>query len=231
VTAVKVAPSILSADFAALGQEVDRVAAEADLLHVDVMDGHFVPNLTIGPPVVKSLREHTDLFLDCHLMVDNPHVLLGDFAAAGADRCIVHVELGDPAALFAELRDLGVGVGLVCNPETPVDQVLPHLPEVDLLLFMTVNPGWGGQAFIPDVLDKIAIARAEIDSWALDVEIEVDGGINLETAPLAAEAGADILVAGSAVFGAPDPAAAARAIRAAGAEAAAGARGHETRRP
>jgi ribulose-phosphate 3-epimerase len=219
LTAVKLAPSILSADFAALGHEVDRVAAEADLLHVDVMDGHFVPNLTIGPPVVKALRAHTDLFLDCHLMVDNPQVLLADFAEAGADRCIVHIELGDPTPLFADLRDLGVGVGLVCNPETPVEDVLPYLPEIDLLLFMTVHPGWGGQAFIAEVLDKIAVARAEIDSWALDVEIEVDGGINVDTAPRAAGAGADILVAGSAVFGAPDPAAAARAIRAAAVEA------------
>ncbi len=212
---VKLAPSILSADFAALGAEVDRVAAEANLLHVDVMDGHFVPNLTIGPPVVAALRAHTDLFLDCHLMVDNPHVLLGDFADAGADRFIVHIELGDPRPLFDELRDRGVGVGLVCNPETPVDDVLPFLPDIDLLLIMTVHPGWGGQAFIPEVLDKVAIARAEIDAWQLDVEIEVDGGINVDTAPAVAAAGADILVAGSAVFGADDPAAAARAIRAA----------------
>jgi ribulose-phosphate 3-epimerase len=216
---VKLAPSILSADFARLGDEVDRVAAEADLLHVDVMDGHFVPNLTIGPPVVASLRAHTGLFLDCHLMVDNPQVLLADFAAAGADRCIVHVELGDPRPLFAELRDLGVGVGLVLNPETPVDAVLPYLDEIDLLLFMTVHPGWGGQAFIPEVLDKLVVARAAIDTAGLDVEIEVDGGINVETAPRTAAAGADILVAGSAVFHAADPAAAARAIRAAGASA------------
>jgi ribulose-phosphate 3-epimerase len=217
--APKVAPSILSADFARLGAEVDRVAAEADLLHVDVMDGHFVPNLTIGPPVVESLRAHTDLFLDCHLMVDNPQVLLADFAAAGADRCIVHVELGDPRPLFAELRDLRVGVGLVLNPETPVDAVLPYLAEIDLLLFMTVHPGWGGQAFIPEVLDKLLVARAAIDAAEHAVEIEVDGGINVDTAPRAAAAGADILVAGSAVFHADDPAAAARAIRAAGASA------------
>ncbi|MFI5045995.1 MAG: ribulose-phosphate 3-epimerase [Acidimicrobiia bacterium] len=216
---VKLAPSILSADFARLGADVDRVAAEADLLHVDVMDGHFVPNLTIGPPVVESLRKHTDLFLDCHLMVDNPHVLLADFASAGADRCIVHVELGDPRPLFAELRDLGIGVGLVLSPETPVDAVLPHLAEIDLLLFMTVHPGWGGQAFIPEVLDKLAVARAEIDAVGHAVEIEVDGGINVDTAPLAVAAGADILVAGSAVFHADDPAAAARAIRAAGVRA------------
>jgi len=216
---VKLAPSILSADFARLGAEVDRVAAEADLLHVDVMDGHFVPNLTIGPPVVASLRAHTDLFLDCHLMVDNPGVLLADFARAGANRCIVHVELGDPRPLFAQLRDLGVGVGLVLNPETHVNAVLPHLSEIDLLLFMTVHPGWGGQAFIPEVLDKVAVARAAIDDGGHAVEIEIDGGINVDTAPRAAAAGADILVAGSAVFRAADPAAAARAIRAAGARA------------
>ncbi len=211
----KLAPSILSADFAELGAEIDRVAEVADLLHVDVMDGHFVPNLTIGPPVVAAVRKRTELFLDCHLMVDNPEVLLDDFASAGADRCIVHVELGDPRALFARLRDLGVGVGLVLNPETPVDAVLPYLEAIDLLLFMSVHPGWGGQAFIPSVLDKLRTARAEIDARGLGVEIEIDGGINLETAPLAAAAGADILVAGSAVFHAPDPVVAARAIRAA----------------
>ena len=129
----------------------------ADLLHVDVMDGHFVPNLTIGPPVVKSLRKHTDLFLDCHLMVDNPGVLLADFADAGADRCIVHIELGDPRPLFDELRSRDVGVGLVLNPPTPVDAVMPYLDQIDLLLVMSVNPGWGGQPFIPEVLDKVAV--------------------------------------------------------------------------
>ena len=213
--AVKLAPSILSADFAQLGAEVDRVAAEADLLHVDVMDGHFVPNLTIGPPVVEALRRHTELFLDCHLMVDNPQVLLADFADAGADRCIVHVELGDPRPLFAELRERNVGVGIVLNPETPVESVLPYLDDVDLVLVMSVHPGWGGQQFIAEVLDKVRVLRGVIEERRLDVEIEIDGGINVETAPLAARAGVDILVAGSAVFRAPDPLAAARDIRAA----------------
>jgi len=212
---MKLAPSILSADFAELGAEVDRVREVAGLLHVDVMDGHFVPNLTIGPPVVRSLRKRTDLFLDCHLMVDNPGVLLEEFADAGADRCIVHVELGDPRPLFGELRARGVGVGLVLNPPTPVDTVMPYLDQIDLLLVMSVNPGWGGQAFIPDVLDKVAAVRKEIDARGLAVEIEIDGGINVDTAPAAAAAGCDILVAGSAVFGAEDPAAAARAILAA----------------
>jgi ribulose-phosphate 3-epimerase len=211
----KIAPSILSADFACLAEEVARVAPEADLLHVDVMDGHYVPNLTIGPPVVASLRPRTDLFLDCHLMVDNPGDLLSDFAKAGANRCIVHVEVGDPRPLFAELRGLGLGVGLTMNPETSVDAVMPYLEEIDLLLVMSVHPGFGGQSFIPEVLDKVRVARTVIDERGLPVEIEIDGGIHLETAPLAAAAGVDILVSGSAIFHADDPLAAAAAIRAA----------------
>jgi ribulose-phosphate 3-epimerase len=211
----KIAPSILSADFAALAEDVARVTDDADLLHVDVMDGHFVPNLTLGPPVVKALRKRTELFLDCHLMVDNPGVLLADFAAAGADRCIVHVELGDPRPLFDELRRLDVGVGLTLNPDTPIDAALPYLGEIDLLLVMSVHPGFGGQSFIPEVLEKVRVARTAIDEQARAVEIEIDGGINVETAPAAAAAGVDILVAGSAVFHAEDPARAARDIRAA----------------
>jgi ribulose-phosphate 3-epimerase len=209
----KLSPSILSADFARLGDEVTTVAPAADLLHVDVMDGHFVPNLTIGPPVVAALRRHTDLFLDCHLMVDNPGVLLSDFADAGAGRCIVHVELGDPRPLFDDLRDRKVGVGLAVNPETPFEAAEPYLADIDLLLIMSVHPGWGGQSFIADVLDKVRAARQVIDTRDLPVEIEIDGGIHTETAPLAASAGVDILVAGSAIFGADDSLAAARALR------------------
>jgi ribulose-phosphate 3-epimerase len=210
---MKLAPSILSADFAELADEVERVADQADLLHVDVMDGHFVPNLTIGPPVVKSLRKCTDLYLDCHLMVDNPGEFLEDFADAGADGCTIHIELGDPRPLFARMREFGMRVGLTHNPETPVDAVLPYLEEIDVLLFMSVHPGFGGQAFIPSVLDKLVIARKVVDERRIPVELEIDGGINLETAPRAASAGADILVAGSAIFHAEDPAAAARRIR------------------
>ncbi|MGZ4714385.1 MAG: ribulose-phosphate 3-epimerase [Acidimicrobiia bacterium] len=211
----KIAPSILAADFAYLAEEVGKVAPEADLLHVDVMDGHFVPNISIGAPVVKCLRPHTDLYLDCHLMIENPGDFLDDFAAAGADSCTVHVELGDPRPLFDRMRAHGMRVGLVLNPDTPLDAVVPYLAEIDILLFMSVHPGFGGQAFIPEVLDKVREARALVDERGFAVELEIDGGINLETAPLAAAAGADILVAGSAVFGAPDTAAAARAIRAA----------------
>ncbi|MBV8295580.1 MAG: ribulose-phosphate 3-epimerase, partial [Acidimicrobiia bacterium] len=159
----RIAPSILSADFGLLADAVTAVAPEADLLHVDVMDGHFVPNLTIGPPVVKSLRSHTDLYFDCHLMVDNPGDFLDDFAAAGANGCSVHVEVGDVVPLFAEMRRLGLDVGLAVNPETPVEASLPYLADVDLLLMMTVHPGFGGQAFIADVMDKVKVAREEID--------------------------------------------------------------------
>lgn len=210
---MKIAPSILSADFAELARDVKRVEPEADLLHVDCMDGHFVPNLTIGPPVVRSLRPHTDLFLDCHLMVDNPRDLLEDFASAGADRCDVHIELGDPRPAFAEMRALGLGVGLTLNPDTDVAEVLSYLGEIDLLLVMSVHPGFGGQAFIPDVLDKVREARKRIDEDDLDVEIQIDGGIKRENAAEAASAGVDILVAGSAIFKAADPAVAAREIR------------------
>ncbi len=212
---LKVAPSILSADFARLAEAVDTVTPGADLLHVDVMDGHFVPNLTIGPPVVKSLRRHTDLFLDCHLMIDNPGELLEDFAEAGADGCTVHVELGDPGPLFDQMHEFGLRVGLVLNPPTPFEAVEPHLDAIDLLLVMSVNPGWGGQSFIPDVLDKVRAARKLIDDRGLDLEIEIDGGINAETAVAAAEAGADIFVAGSAIFNAADPLESARTIRSA----------------
>jgi ribulose-phosphate 3-epimerase len=211
----KIAPSILSADFAELANEVARIRPQADLLHVDVMDGHFVPNLTIGAPVVKCLRPHTDLYLDCHLMIDNPGVLLDDFARAGADSCTVHVELGDPRPLFDRMRAHGMRVGLVHNPETPLEVVLPYLEEIDILLFMSVHPGFGGQSFIPAVLDKVRAARKIVDERGLAVELEIDGGINLATAHAAAEAGADILVSGSAIFHADDPVAAAAEIRAA----------------
>jgi ribulose-phosphate 3-epimerase len=216
---VKVAPSILAADFSALAADVARVASAADLLHVDCMDGHYVPNLTIGPPVVKALRPHTDLFLDCHLMVDNPAVLLPLFQDAGADGCTVHIELGDPQPLFDEIRARGMRTGLSFEPETPFAAVEPYLGELDILLVMSVKTGFGGQPFIPEALDKVRAARKVIDQHGYACEIEIDGGIKIENAHLAAGAGVDILVSGTGIFGADDPAAAAREIREIGAAA------------
>jgi ribulose-phosphate 3-epimerase len=217
--AMKVAPSILAADFACLADSIARVAPEADLLHVDCMDGHYVPNLTIGPPVVAALRPRTELFLDCHLMVDNPQVLLKPFADAGADGCTIHVELGDPHPLLEQIRALGMRVGLTFEPETPFEAVEPYLGEIDLLLVMSVRTGFGGQPFIPEVLDKVRAARRAIDERGLDVEIEIDGGIKIDNARLAGEAGVDILVSGTGILGADDPAAAARTMREAAAAA------------
>ncbi|HEY1740614.1 MAG TPA: ribulose-phosphate 3-epimerase [Acidimicrobiia bacterium] len=212
---VQIAPSILAADFAHLADHIARVGDEADRLHVDCMDGHYVPNLSIGPPVVQSLRAATPLYLDCHLMIANPGDLLDAFAAAGANGITVHVEVGDTDSLLGRIRDLGCKVGITLEPDTPFDKVEPWLDRVDTLLVMSVHTGFGGQAFIPEVLDKVRAGRAVIDERGLPVDIEIDGGINVQTARRAAEAGAHILVAGTAIFHQPDPRAAAAAIRAA----------------
>jgi ribulose-phosphate 3-epimerase len=209
----RIAPSILSADFACLGDAIDAVAPQADLLHVDVMDGHFVPNLTIGPPVVASLRQHSDLYFDCHLMMDNPGQYLEAFRLAGANGCSVHVEVGETHDLIDQMRTLGLDIGLAVNPETPFEQYESWLDQIGMVLLMTVHPGFAGQSFIADVVPKIRRTREEIDRRGLAVAIEVDGGIDVATAPIVAEAGASVFVAGSAIFHTPDPAAAAHAIR------------------
>jgi ribulose-phosphate 3-epimerase len=209
---VKIAPSLLSADFCRLGEEI-RKAEEggAEWLHLDIMDGHFVPNITMGPVVVQAIRRCTGLFLDAHLMIQNPHLFLKDFAAAGADLLCVHPEacLHLHRTLEA-IKEAGVRAGVALNPATPVGVLEYVLDRVDLVLVMSVNPGFAGQAFIPAVLPKIRELKGLREKRGLGFEIQVDGGINEETAPLVVAAGADILVAGSAIFGSGD---AVRAIK------------------
>jgi ribulose-phosphate 3-epimerase len=211
----RLAPSILSADFAHLAQEVTKVEPASDLLHVDVMDGHFVPNLSLGPPVIKSLRKTTDLYFDCHLMMDNPGEYLEVFKEVGASGCSVHLEAGRTAELLAQMRRLDLDVGLAINPDTPFEAFEEYLDKIDLLLLMTVFPGFGGQRFIEDVMPKVSRTREVIEERNLAVSIEVDGGIDHQTAPIAAQNGADTFVAGSAVFAQQDPLEAAWQIKAA----------------
>lgn len=212
---LKIAPSILSADFARMGDAVARLAGYgADWVHFDVMDGHFVPNLTFGPMMCAAVRPLTHLPLDVHLMVERPGDYVEPFHAAGADCITFHVEADAHVhRTLQSIRARGMRAGVVLNPATPVCMAEPVLPLCDLVLLMSVNPGFGGQAFIPEVLDKIRALRALIDARGLPTEIEVDGGINPDTARLCAAAGATVLVAGSSVFRADDPAAMIAALR------------------
>ncbi|MEM7235612.1 MAG: ribulose-phosphate 3-epimerase [Planctomycetota bacterium] len=212
----KIAPSILSADFYRLGEDVRCVeAAGADQLHVDVMDGHFVPNLSMGPLVCEALRGRTSLPLDVHLMLTDPADYLEAFVNAGAHHITVHVEAnGDPREMCRWLAGRGIGRGLAVHPDTSADDVLPFLDCVDLLLVMTVYPGFGGQSFLGDNLDKVRQLRAAIDEAGRDIDLQVDGGVNEATIALCSEAGANVFVAGSSIFGAEDPADATAALRA-----------------
>lgn len=202
-----VSPSILTCDFANAGEEMKFVKnSGADMAHLDVMDGIFVPNLSFGPPVIASLRSCSDMFFDVHLMMQYPDRLIEAFAKAGADLINIHVECDSPIAeTLAAIRALGKQTGLTIKPNTPAEAVFPYLDEVDMVLVMTVEPGFGGQKFMADMMDKVRALRAEIDRRGLNVKIEVDGGINAETAPVAAAAGADIAVIGSALFNHSDP--------------------------
>ena len=215
---IRVAPSVLAADFSRLAEELRRVErGGADLFHLDVMDGHYVPNLTFGPMIVGAIHRLTGLHLSTHLMITNPEEHLEAFVKAGSDAVIVHVEVcPDPAAVLRRIRGLGVLAGITLDPETPFALVEPFLPLADVLLVMSVKPGFGGQAFLPEVLPKAARAAQLKRAQGYGYSIHIDGGIDLRTAPLAVEAGCEVLVAGSAIFRSEDPEAMVGRIRRAG---------------
>ncbi len=199
---IKISPSILSADFSKLGSQIqDLEKAEADLIHIDVMDGHFVPNITIGPEVIGKLRKHTSLPFDVHLMISPVHDFIKNFAEAGADIITIHPEAtNDLVSSIKKIKSYDKKAGVSLNPETSVDKVLSILSVIDLVLVMSVNPGFGGQKFMKETLEKVRILRTEIDTKKLKTQIEIDGGINFENAKMAKEAGVDILVSGTTIF-------------------------------
>lgn len=212
---IKISPSVLSADFSKLGAEAKRMEdCGAEYLHLDVMDGKFVPNITFGAPVIKSIRDKANTVFDVHLMIDDPFKYIDDFAKAGADIITFHVESSsDPAATVEKIISSGCKAGMSIKPATPAQELFPFLNSLSMVLVMTVEPGFGGQSFMEDTMDKVMILREEIKRRGLDIDIQVDGGINSKTVSAAARAGANVFVAGSAVFGAPDASQAISSLR------------------
>ncbi|MBR0113105.1 MAG: ribulose-phosphate 3-epimerase [Clostridia bacterium] len=207
---IKISPSVLASDFSRLGDEAKKAEnGGADMLHLDVMDGHFVPNISFGAPVIASIRDKTSLFFDVHLMISDPLKYAGDFAKAGADMIVFHIESdSDTDETLDRIHALGCKAGIAIKPATPAEEVIPYIRKADMILVMTVEPGFGGQSFMPETMPKVSLIRQVAAALGKDLDIQVDGGINYETVVTAAAAGANVFVAGSAVFRSPDPAAA-----------------------